>query len=46
MLPKDFDGHVAGGGRVVSAPSPGDDLRSKFAVRLRGQDCTRRFFEG
>ena len=29
----------------LSAPSPGDDLRSKSAIRLRGQNCTQRFFE-
>ena len=30
----------------LSAPPPGDDLRSKSAIRLRGQNCTQRFFEG
>ena len=30
----------------VSAPSPGDDLSSKSAIRLRGQKCTQRYFEG
>ena len=27
----------------LSAPSPGDDLRLKSAIRLRGQNCTQRF---
>ena len=30
----------------LSAPSPGDALRSKSAIRCRGQKCTQRFFEG
>ena len=31
---------------ILSAPSPGDDLRSKCAIRLRGRNWTQRFFEG
>ena len=30
----------------LSAPSPGNDLRSKSAIRLCGQNCTQRFFKG
>ena len=33
-------------GPFLSAPSPGDDLRSKSAIRLRGQNCTQRIFWG
>ena len=33
-------------GQDLSAPSPGDDSRSKSAIRLRGQTCTQRFFLG
>ena len=29
---------------VSCAPSPGDDLRSKSAIRLRSQNCMQRFF--
>ena len=29
----------------LSAPSTGDDLRSKSAIRLRGHNCTQRCFE-
>ena len=31
---------------MLSAPSLGDDLRSKSAIRLHSQNCTQRFFEG
>ena len=30
----------------LSAPSPGDDLRSKSAIHLRGLNRTQQFFEG
>ena len=30
----------------LSAPSPGDDLRLRLAIRLRGSNCTQRFFLG
>ena len=30
----------------LSAPSPGDDLQPKSAIRLHGQNCTQRLFEG
>ena len=34
-------------GLGLSAPSPGDDLRLKLAIRFRGQKyCTQRFFLG
>ena len=36
---------VHGQGPKSGAPFPGDDLRSKSAIRLRGQNCTQRFFE-
>ena len=28
----------------LSAPSPGDDLQSKSAIRVRGQNCTPRYY--
>ena len=31
---------------MLSAPSPGDGLRSKSAMRLRGQNCMQQFFNG
>ena len=38
--------HQGPASRELSAPSPGDDLRSKFAIRLRVSNCTQRFFLG
>ena len=47
MVPFRFGLCLKGRGTFeLSAPSPGDALRLKSAILLRGQNCTQRFLEG